>query len=156
MDGEVEWYRGLEVEFKSGKPPTLTLYRDGVEEEGGGSISISHFQTRDEIHDYFINLGFERKSEKEILKVKEEYYEKDKEQRTVIWSRKEARHQMKEDIEAFRKNVLQVDEANGFSPRWKGADMLESNYRTIFGMSYLTFQEKLDKADQFLLKGSLT
>lgn len=147
MDGEAAWYRGLEVEFRSGKPPTLTLYRDGVEE--GDPISLSHFQRRDEIHEYFMNLGFERKSEKEILEIKAEYYEKDKAQRIVHWSRIEFRHQMLEDLDDFRKNVMQVEETP-FTPRWKGADLLESNYRTVFGSSYLTSKEKLEKANQFL------
>lgn len=147
MDGEAEWYHGLEAEFRTGSKPTVTLYQDGVED--GEPISLSHLQRRDEIHDFFRNLGFERKSEEEILKLKAEHYEKDKPRRVVVWSRTEYRHQMKEDIDDFRENVMRVEE-KPFIPRVKGADMLENNYRAVFGSSYLTFKEKMEKADQYL------
>ena len=149
MDGEAGWYEGLDVEFISGRQPTLTLYdEDGVEK--GEPMSLSHLTRRDEIHEFVQNLGFQRKSDEEILKVKEEHYEKDKARRVVVWSRIEYRHQMREDIAHFRRNVMQVVEEKPFIPRYKGADMLENNYEDVFGTNYLTFQEKVEKADRYL------
>ncbi|GAX28881.1 hypothetical protein FisN_20Lu190 [Fistulifera solaris] len=149
MDGEAQWYHGLEAEFITGSKPTLTIYQDG--EQQGEPVPMSHLEKRDEIHEFIRNLGFKIKSEEEIQKVKAEHFEKEKERRTVVWSRTEYRHQMKEDVDDFRKNVMQVLEEKPFIPRFKGVDLLENNYRDVFGTHYLTFEEKVGKADRYLL-----
>lgn len=154
MDGEAEWYHGLEVEFISGRPPTLTLYEDGVDKTKGEPISLSHLQRRDEIHEFVQNLGFERKTEEEIQALKEKHYEKDKARRVVVWTRTEYRNQMKAEVADFRRTIMQIKEEIPFIPRFKGVDMLENNYEQVFGTKYLTFSEKVEKANQYLQRNN--
>lgn len=142
----------MELEFQNGKAPTVTLYRDGI--QVGDPISLSHLDKRQDVHDFFQNLGFEKKSKDEIAKVNEQYSKEYRQQQKnqqnfLTWSRTESWHQMRADIDDFRKTIMNQEEYR-YSPRFKRTDVLEINYRTIFGTTYLTFKEKVQKAEKFL------
>ena len=62
-DGEAESYRGVEVKYIHGKKAVLTVYEDGEEQE---KITLSEYNTKEEMHQLMAEKGFEKSSEEEI------------------------------------------------------------------------------------------
>ena len=147
MDGEAEWYRNVEVEFVKGRSPTLTVYHDNVPH--GEPKDLSRLGSRDEIHQLFLDLGFERKSPAEIAEIEDRYYAETKQQRERKWERSEYLRQRSLDIEEFKSNVLLVP-MEGKSAKVPSDRLLVKQYENIFGRKYLSMEDRGTKASVFL------
>jgi hypothetical protein len=64
----VEEYEGVEIKFVHGQVATLTIFHDGKKKE---DVLLSELKTKAEMHFLMVNKGFVRKTEEEIVKVKE-------------------------------------------------------------------------------------
>lgn len=98
----------MEVEYKSGRKAVLTIYHDGEEQD---SVTLSDFNTKEEMHQLMVDKGFEKKSEEEIVVMKEE---KRKLQEEEEKKKKEARERkMRERTEAREKKERERKEKEG-------------------------------------------
>ena len=66
-DGEAEYYKGVEVEYVHGRNAVITITKDGEEQE---PFTMSDLKTKEEMHKFMLDSGFEKKSEEEIEEMK--------------------------------------------------------------------------------------
>jgi hypothetical protein len=64
----VEEYEGVELKFVNGKDAILTIFHDGKKQE---RVELSLLTTKSELHEMMVKKGFQRRSEEDILKIKE-------------------------------------------------------------------------------------
>eukprot|EP00934_Nitzschia_sp_Nitz4_P005867 Nitzschia sp. Nitz4//scaffold27_size158506//39978//40595//NITZ4_002590-RA/size158506-snap-gene-0.198-mRNA-1//1//CDS//3329545458//5857//frame0 len=66
-DGEAEEYEGISIVWKAGKKATLTIYRDGAEQE---TVQLYDLKTKEEMHSMFQAKGFHKKDPSVLLQDK--------------------------------------------------------------------------------------
>lgn len=72
-DGEAEYYHNVSVKYVGGKKAVLTIYStDGEEEEEQEreKVSLSDYNTKEEMHAMMVEKSFTKKTDEEIEAVK--------------------------------------------------------------------------------------
>ena len=100
--GEAESYRGVEVTYVPGRSATMTIFKDGVQQE---EINLRLLKTKADMHAMMIEKGFVKKSLEELGEVK-------KEKKKEVLSSRQARRKEKE---AERQVLRQESELLGKS-----------------------------------------
>lgn len=81
MEGEAEWYEGVNVTFISGRTAVMTVFQDGKELE---QIVMSKISTKQKMHKLMVDKGFKKKSPEVIAKqdkIRKERQEKEEKKR---------------------------------------------------------------------------
>jgi hypothetical protein len=64
-DGEAESYRGVQIEYISGRTAALSVFHDGVLHE---DVQLTDIATKDLMHRLMLEKGFVKKSDAELAK----------------------------------------------------------------------------------------
>ena len=100
-DGEFEWYRGTEVEYRSGRKAVLYIYEDGVEVE---QVMLHEYDAlgKEAMHEMMAEKGFVRRTEEEIREVGEAAERRKKEERDDKIRRAKEKNELREKARAER------------------------------------------------------
>lgn len=103
-DYEAEEYRGVSVEYVSGRKAVLTIFHDDEFQE---EVLLSDYKTKEEMHALMVEKGFEKMSEEEIAAMREGKKEIEAEEQRQLEERNRERS---ERIKARQNKYKQTDE----------------------------------------------
>jgi len=118
--GDAESYHNVEIEYKQGKPPLMTLFAGGeVKEE----VLLKEYDTNEALHQLFQEKGLQRKTLEEIAQVKLEVQKRealDLERRAAASAKRREAHQenqrWQQEARMMREELHRKEQAGNISP----------------------------------------